>query len=113
MTSADLLQHAIEKLEKLRAESKPGPWGRDVVTDPGLIYSDSRAGQTVAQSLERDDAALLLTLHRTIVAQLDILTHALARAQSKIATGGIDRAVWSHEKDALALARAITGEAEG
>lgn len=57
-----------------------------------------------------------LIMHPGIGVELaDLLDHVAARCESKIGHGGKAEPVWSHERDALALARSIlreTGESE-
>jgi hypothetical protein len=107
------LEAAIERLEQLRAESHD--WRVPVSADedgPQVIHDFDTDGHgpgtgPLAWTTSDEAAANIVLLHRTIDAQLAILNHASARAVSKIQTGGVPRAVWSHEKDALVLADAI------
>ena len=114
MTPAQRLHEARYKLMRLRAASTPGPWMVDLdaqfITDEptgtlSLVSDPHDTPGTFAPAAE-----LIVTLHATIDAQLDILQHALARAEAKIAGGGVEHVVWSHTRDALALADAILGE---
>lgn len=110
MTPVERLQAAIEKLEQHEGET----WFFASPSDEGLLSRQGwidalnpGGGRQVLGLIGRSDAELILTLHRTIDAQLLVLRHALARAEAKIAGGGIERHVWSHEQDALTLADAI------
>jgi hypothetical protein len=70
MTPAETIEAAIKKLTALRDNSTQDPWLRDVKTaesTPGLMRA------VVFDDLDDNDAALVLTLHATIDAQLTIL----------------------------------------
>ena len=58
-----------------------------------------------AADVMRHDA-LLVDADRFLRAVADSLDHAAARAESKIRRGGKPEPVWSHERDALAVAEA-------
>lgn len=89
MNAVERLQAAIDKLEKLRADSTPGEWiyrGRgciaageygDVVA-PGRVdcmaYCNGSSSTIEGDNLDAD-ADLIVTLHRTIDAQLAILAY--------------------------------------
>lgn len=110
MTPTERLQAAIDKLEQLRTGSTQGEWwathGRlspDIFAGTGssddvLVVSDGHLDA---------DAELIVTLHRTIDAQLSLLRHAekflasVGHHTSNIAGPFID--------DALNLADAIIG----
>jgi hypothetical protein len=105
MNAAETIAAAIEKLETLNVEVvglSPGFYphgGARWVGDRGLWLD----------TYDVDATECVVTLHRTIDPILTILRHALARAESKIATGGNARSVWSHEIDAENLASAVLG----
>lgn len=103
MSPAERMQAAIKKLERLRAASTRGTW-RQV----GSAIMNS-VGWVMGYPSRLEDAELVVALHRSIDAQLAILTHGLARAVSKVEHGGKADAVWSNERDALLLADAILG----
>ena len=63
MTPVGEIRAAIEKLTELRSESKPGPW----------THTWGSATIPAADDLASEDADLIVTLHRTIDAQLNIL----------------------------------------
>ncbi len=121
MTPVERLQAAIEKLESMRAACTPGDWDFESMPETGesRIYSGAdgfafMSATTVTffpvpGGMKPNDAELIVTLHRTIDAQISILRAVLARAEVKIAGGGVERAVWSNARDALALADAILG----
>jgi hypothetical protein len=113
MSATERLHAAIEKLERLRAESTPGPWVSEVSD-----YNDYEFGpyqganiRDVADEIDRTpdrgwepalkvaDAEMIVTLHRTIDAQLEILAYG-ATLVGRIPDG------------ILALADAILGGAE-
>jgi hypothetical protein len=125
VTPLERLTAAIEKLERLKAESTgPNLWLVDP-DNPSIVLHPDKAGESWDGKVIADtgtdelglpvtpaDARLIVTLHRTIDAQLTILRHAAARAQSKIAHGARPDPTWSHEFDALALADAVLGTTE-
>lgn len=113
MGAVERLQAAIDKLETLRgAGVSPLPWNtysldwRMLVagrsdSDEALILADARAAT-------RDDFELIVTLHRTIDAQLAILRDTLTRYGDKITEPR-----WipiGSAAAALALADAILGK---
>ena len=62
--------------------------------------------------IERADAAYIAAMHPAVgLAVADWLDSMASRAESKLALGGNEAAVWSHERHALAVARAVNGEA--
>lgn len=115
MTAGDDIQQAIDTLEWLKAESTPGEWWAtrdlkfpDVFAGPGLsddvcVVSEARLPQ---------DATLIVTLHRTIDAQLKILAagRTASTAFPAVKKDG-DLPGWAAEAKTLALplARAING----
>lgn len=107
MTPVERLQGAIAKLQQYEGETWSS-WPSEDAGYCGIAAANPGGGrQVIGEWVESEhDADLIVTLHRTIEAQLLILRHALARAQAKISGGGISRAVWSHERDALTLADA-------
>lgn len=118
MNAADTIGDAIKRLDQVKSTlghlmlgQDPGElYARceDDIDDDGNRYSVGLCISGVDSDDEINEALTLLW--RTSDAQHAILRHALARAQSKIATGGNERSVWSHEIDAENLARAILGE---
>lgn len=66
MTGAERVQAAIEKLEGIRGN------GEDVWTAAGRTIEDQH-GTRVAQDMLTSDAKAVVTLHRTIDAQLAVL----------------------------------------
>lgn len=121
MTPIERLQAAIEKLERLKAECTPGEWGFESIPETGesRIYLEAdgfafMAATTVTfypvpGGLMPNDADLIVTLHRTIDAQLAIMRAATERGAAAVGAGGIERFVWSREHRAVALAEAILG----
>lgn len=114
----ETIQAAIDKLERLRDESTPKPWHYwtdDLNGDVDLWHDQEQRlwignlGQHENARVYRD-ADLIVTLHRTIDAQLAILRNSYGGAQD------VDRYGWSSADspdavaDALDLARAIIGE---
>lgn len=106
MNAAETIQAAIEKLEQLKALVTPGDWwSRDidaVFAGPGL--SDDVA---VAYEVRLSwDVELIVTLHRTIDAQLDLLRYARAVAGAQV-TGKYEELIVDF---GLEFARAILGD---
>ena len=76
MTVVERLEGAIAKLEQLKADSLPGPWFITYERErwPRVWgNSDGQDADQVAKTHHRGDADLIVTLHRTIDAQLAIL----------------------------------------
>lgn len=114
MNPVERLQAAIEKLETLKAESTEPTGGRDSwlqgsirrpFEDDGEVYSgpvEVRVSSDIITHIQAEDARLIVTLHRTIDAQLAILRSAFGDSSG------------SHDEPnafrlALALADAILG----
>lgn len=120
MTPLQRLQAAIEKLEQQRAATEPVRHDSEWVvtheaseTERHIFVLDSHNGghdgSVIADCWSTAAAELIVTLHRTIDPQLAILRRVLARGQAAIGGGGIERFVWSRDKEALTLADAILG----
>lgn len=122
MTPAQRLQAAIEKLERLKAESTPGPWFKDNGEFYGIVWTQETEADTtdptgmtpmpvqfeVAHTARSVDGDLIEVLHRTIDEQLVILAGA-RDALSMTFAGMVPRPeTYEHE---IALADAILGEA--
>lgn len=115
MNPVERLQAAIEKLERLRDESDPirpdSAWVTDYdVTEDArrILVLDSHNGgydgSTVAEVTSEGRAQLIVTLHRTIDAQLAILW--AAQIETTDVMTAIEKPYW---EAALALADAILG----
>lgn len=110
-TAVETIQAAIEKLEALKAESTPGPWHdwEDDLTNEVDVWHDQEQRSHIANcgvaGMPRveADADLIVTLHRTIDAQLAILRHAIENQE--IAHGWV-----TVDNDAVVLAESILGE---
>ena len=121
MTPMERLQAAIETLEKQRAQcqweevapldySVGHVWGVTTVPDPSDQSGQTpMAEQVQLASTSSDGARLIVTLYRTIDAQLAIMRAAAERGAAAVGAGGIERFVWSREHRAVALADAILG----
>lgn len=114
MTPVERLQAAIEKLEHLKAASTPGDWevdtnhpfSRDLV---GLFSESVKAYAVKFDDDEQPARAtvdLIVTLHRTINAQLAILQFGVKRLHAVQTLTGLH--VQAHEHE-MALADAILG----
>lgn len=114
MNPEDIIRVAIDRLEKLRAAStQPTDGGKAWIQgQDGVRYETSREIYTgplsgtssdVVSGIESEDAALIVTLHRTIDAQLALLRHTLNHYRGDL---GI-----SIPRFVVDLARAILGGA--
>lgn len=109
MNPVEKLEGAIAKLELLKGAKTPAPWWRGM--NDGFSFtiegpeSDSHP---VAQRLIGPDAEMMVTLHRTIDAQLRILTLGLRDYEHH---GDMRMSLpLDHSIAALALADAILGD---
>ncbi len=70
MTPLARLQAAIQKLEQLKAESTPGRWGSSL--DSSIVWAtEEKHSIWIFESLSKgQNADLIVTLHRTLDAQL-------------------------------------------
>ena len=124
MSAAEEIQQAIATLERLRAESTPGPWfcedsGQESAPGFPAVWTDAEGvdlAATIARPDDfvmprgvkpRGDMELIVTLHRTVDAQLAILQEAVEMlapfAGMRLHEDGV--------RFQLALARAINGGA--
>jgi hypothetical protein len=119
MNAAETIAAAIEKLETLKAESTPSPWHHwtDDLTGDVDLWHDQEARSYIATLGHSDaprvnrDADLIVTLHRTIDAQLKILRRDIDIRVAYIARGVLAQWVEAVERAGdLDLARAILGE---
>lgn len=79
MNASERIQAAIERLEKLSRLGSDGPWKADRLTaGVGKVAISNDVGRFVAHYVEANDAERIVTLHRTIAAQLAILSHAIS-----------------------------------
>jgi hypothetical protein len=136
MNAAETIQAAIEKLEALKESATPGPFGfedgwqppqwksightyvRVVAGKPNhisgirsmVLSTDGAMPGSEGKRRTLADAELIVTLHRTIDAQLTILREGL-RAIESLDGLGIDTAdiPWADVPE-LQLARSILGE---
>lgn len=124
MNAAETISVAIDKLERLKVESAPGPWeleptgvyfdprwddvrvmrardGDEPAYDRYIIRDGSYAAD--AGGFRQPDAELIVTLHRTIDAQLDWLRFVRGVAGAQINGGEAELAI----EFGTQLARAI------
>lgn len=111
MTPVERLQAAIDRLESMREEAPPGPWEQHLSWSSTTLYSglDSEhpwSAVEVAAAHSRYSAQLIVTLHRTINAQLAILQFGVKRLHAVQTLTGLH--VQAHEHE-MALADAILG----
>lgn len=114
-THLETIRAAIERLEKLKSDSTPGPWhspdedgwieshaGYAVMADDDMNHLGGPNGRASQVEYEHPaNGELIVTLHRTIDAQLEILRL------------GLDLPIrWDENSAWLHLAEAILGDAE-
>lgn len=111
MNAAETIQAAIDKLEQKQAAATTGEWAMSGNDTFGYGVASSPNDLVISRwEVSDEDADLIVTLHRTIDAQLAILKNNYGGAQDA------DRYGWSSADspdavaDALDLARAILGE---
>lgn len=111
MTPLEELQAAHDHLSALRNQACPGPWEPgEWDTAPGWEHRQTIASGDmgeVTEYIDTLDVQLIVTLHRTIDAQLMLLADALEQANMVGRNDGHQMI----DKIGLALARAINGEA--
>ena len=80
MTVVERLEAAIAKLEQLKADGTLGPWNVDMIPETGecrvvrfFEFFGSHLEEVTNGGSIQPDADLIVTLHRTIDAQLAIL----------------------------------------
>ncbi|MDN4616447.1 hypothetical protein P5G50_18520 [Leifsonia sp. F6_8S_P_1B] len=110
MNAAETIAAAIQKLEALKADATPGVWEFD--PEPfGAIFTQQEPGleveTEVAEQMLDADGRLIVTLHRTIDAQLAILRTAGREFERRAENG--DARVFPYDYH-LDLARSILGE---
>lgn len=105
MTPQERLQAAIEKLEALVRLGSDGPWNADRLTAGRATVISNGVGRSVAHYVEENDAERIVTLHRTIDAQLAILRSEL----DFVARCGWPTQPFPERLAVLALADAIRG----
>ena len=109
MTAAEEIEAAIVKLTVLKAESTPKPWHdwEDDLTNEVDLWHDQEQRLHIAtigvagMPRVEADADLIVTLHRTIDAQLGILWHVAEHYRGDLGIGT--------NRHVVALARAING----
>lgn len=113
MTAVEELRAAIVKLTELRDAAHDGPWSVEEIPETGecrLVREFEFFGpqiEVVAPGgMIRDDADLIVTLHRTIDAQLAILQEAATQLTDAYGGAQLGPEFYGNE---LALARAING----
>ena len=73
MNAAETVQKAIERLETLKAKATSGEWWP---SDTGAVFAGPGLSDDVAVAYEvrlRGDVKLIVALHRTIDAQIELL----------------------------------------
>lgn len=130
---AVLLREAASKMRELAQAATPGPWRalcdgygdtsggtaeherRDLLW---VRHGDTNVGDVVStygnwNARSEADVLHIAAWHPEVaLAVADWLDHAAARAECKIANGGGEGPVWSHEHDALSVARVYLGRTD-
>ena len=107
MNAVEEIQAAIDTLNTMRAVSDSGAW-----TVAGIHPDCSIEGDVnfIAGDMYDYDAELIVTLHRTIDAQIALLSHTLDIRAKYVVTGIEQMWIDAVERAGdLALARAING----
>ena len=116
MNAVEEIQSAIDKLTTLKAECTPGRWLVDAEDKCSIYYEDG--GATILQpedwyprgdNCPAENAELVVTLHRTIDAQLAILYEALDFATTSSAIGMPETEILGYYGTTHEIARAING----
>ena len=118
------MQAAIERLETLRSALANGPWEVEEIPETGECrvlreaFSLPPHGRAIEEivpgGIDRVTAELIVTLHRTIDAQLAILRSGIAKVErhDRLIDEGTHFAIFNAEEylaDEIALASAILG----
>jgi hypothetical protein len=109
MSAVEEIQAAIDKLTEMRGDSAEW-WVFE--PDPNAIYQTTEDGREdhVLDTVEESDRDLIVTLHRTIDAQLAILADTLNAFSNPIpAFIGYEEQIYHAQ---LMLARAINGDTQ-
>lgn len=108
--SLETIQKAITRLEQLQADSTQGEWdttplwyGVDVETEQGYL---------VAASIDIENAELIVALHRTIPALLEMFKSEVEWLEEGNNAAIVESSTVFAATPELALARAILGETE-
>ncbi|GAA1788156.1 hypothetical protein [Agromyces lapidis] len=122
MNAVETLEAAITKLERIKSDSFPGPWAHWPEAGDIEIMNESFSHVVVSKVRPRDgwrgpiyrenyepNAELIVTLHRTIDAQLAILRDSYLIASSLPPSVAFP-STNTPDIRALALARAILGD---
>jgi hypothetical protein len=113
MKAVEEIQAAIVKLTAQRDDGSRGPWligdEGDYITGPHATSGvfDGVGPWVIGDAINPEDADLIVTLHRTIDAQLAILS----RAADLASIFGGHFPICHYDRYAIALARAINGPA--
>lgn len=104
-TETDLLHEAAALMRERAEVAAHGPW----TTVLDQVYA-VHGPATWILSGGIDEARHAASWHPGVaLAVADWLEHVVARSQTRISLGGKPGPVWSHERDALAVARAYLG----
>lgn len=111
MNAVERIEAAIAKLEALKASSIPGPWSapKELLGLPNkTIFGGNPTRTHAAYVAVAHDGELIVTLHRTIDAQLAIL-RAGHETEALLRSFPYTMATVFHDQRALDLADAILG----
>lgn len=116
MTPMERLQAAIQQLECAKEETTPGPWTHLYGPKYSTIEFETEDGVRPVALVGRTpaDAELIVSLHRTLDAQLEILRFGVKRQEAvdwtnRLANRDTDLQFRAAERE-LALADAILGQ---
>lgn len=101
MTPVERLRAAIDKLETMKQESFDGPWVAHHPFSYSWIEGAPYAGMRskIAVQVDEPDAELIVTLHRTIDAQLAILRFAVGGLYDLPEFMGLADAILDNKED--------------
>ena len=123
--SAETLRKAAALMRERAEAACPSPWrlGEHATLGPNEVWGDDDGWNASAVATTRTrlnpggtfhadaDAEHIASWHPAVALAVALwLEHAAARAEMKLLHGGGTEAVWSRERDALAVARAYLGE---
>lgn len=112
MTPTQQLRAGAQRLRELAKAATEGPWGpgeTERFSDHGWTVAYAAIEPNIGAGATPADAAYIAAMGPDVGLLLaDLLDNVAGRAESKIAHVGKETAVWSHARDALALAAALT-----
>lgn len=108
--SSDLLRRAAALMRERAEAAVLSPW-QAVEGASSSWWVECPNTADIALDLHGENARHIASWHPAVaLAVADWLDSMASRAESRIALGGDEAAVWSHERHALAVATAYLGE---